>query len=111
VVGACQPEPFDGGPVTEALMVPVSVVGLDPGVEGGLGVVDGGEGGEVEELTTHRLVEPLHLAGGGRRVRAVSRWRMPWSWQIRSNATGPGPAPKRAVNTLALSVKIASGVP
>lgn len=42
---------------------------------------------------------------------AVRRWRIPLSAQMRSNSTGPGPGPKRAVNTLPLSVRIASGTP
>lgn len=36
---------------------------------------------------------------------------MSLSAQIRSNSTGPGPGPKRAVNTLPLSLKMASGAP
>jgi hypothetical protein len=42
---------------------------------------------------------------------AVSRCRMSLSAQIRSNITGPGPRPKRPVNTLPLSVKIWEGSP
>jgi hypothetical protein len=42
---------------------------------------------------------------------AVSRCRMPLSVQIRSNITGPGPRPDRAVKTLPLSVKIWPGIP
>ena len=41
----------------------------------------------------------------------VSRCRTPFSTQTRSNNTGPGPFPNRAVNTLPLSVKIPSGTP
>jgi hypothetical protein len=41
----------------------------------------------------------------------VSRWRIPLSAQIRSNITGPGPRPNRAVKTLPLSVRICSGIP
>jgi hypothetical protein len=36
---------------------------------------------------------------------------MPLSWQTRSDSTGPGPGPNRAVNTLPLSVRIACGAP
>jgi hypothetical protein len=36
---------------------------------------------------------------------------IPLSRQIRSNNTGPGPGPKRAVNTLPWSDKMCSGVP
>ena len=36
---------------------------------------------------------------------------MPLSLQIRSKRTGPGPGPNRAVNTLPLSVRTASGTP
>jgi hypothetical protein len=36
---------------------------------------------------------------------------MSLSRQIRSNRTGPGPGPNRAVKTLPLSVRIASGAP
>jgi hypothetical protein len=36
----------------------------------------------------------------------VSRCLMPLLVQIRSNITGPGPMPNRAVNTLPLSVRI-----
>ena len=42
---------------------------------------------------------------------AVSRWRMPFSWQMRSKSTMPLPRPKRAVNTLPLSVSTCSGAP
>ncbi len=42
---------------------------------------------------------------------AVSRCRIPFSAQIRSNITGPGPRPNRAVNTFPLSVRICSGTP
>src|SRR5215472_7649113 len=40
---------------------------------------------------------------------AVNRCRTPFSTQTRSNNTGPGPFPNRAVNTLPLSVRTASG--
>src|SRR5262249_14751541 len=66
--GAGQPEPFDGGSVTEGLVVALGVVFLDPGVQTSLGFVDGGEGVEVAELAQHRLVEPVHPACRGRRV-------------------------------------------
>ncbi len=36
---------------------------------------------------------------------------IPLSMQILSNNTGPGPGPKRAVNTLPLSDRICSGAP
>ncbi len=36
---------------------------------------------------------------------------MPLSAQIRSNITGPGPRPNRAVKTLPLSVRISPGTP
>lgn len=42
---------------------------------------------------------------------AVRMCRIPLSTQIRSNITGPGPGPKRAVNTLPLSVRIWLGSP
>ena len=42
---------------------------------------------------------------------AVNKCRTPFSMQTRSNNTGPGPGPNRAVNTFPLSVKIPSGTP
>jgi hypothetical protein len=48
-----------------------------------------------------RPMTPVSVVG---EYGAVSRWRMPLSWQRRSNSTRPGPGPNRAVNTLPLSV-------
>jgi hypothetical protein len=90
---------------------PGGVVVRHPGVQGGLGLLDRVEQVPVEELAAHRLVQPLELAGGGRRVRRGEQWRMPLSWQTRSNSTGPGRGPNRAVTTLPLSVRIAWGTP
>ena len=42
---------------------------------------------------------------------AVRMWRIPLSVHIRSNSTGPTPGPKRAVNTLPLSVSNWRGTP
>jgi hypothetical protein len=42
---------------------------------------------------------------------AVSRWRIPFSRQIRSKSTSPLVRPKRPVKTLPLSLRIASGTP
>ena len=42
---------------------------------------------------------------------AVSRCLMPLLVRIRSNITGPGPGPNRAVNTLPLPVRIWAGTP
>ena len=55
----------------------------------------------------HRSTLPVVVGDRG----AVRMCLMPFSRQIRSNSTGPGPGPNRAVNTLPLSVKICFGHP
>jgi hypothetical protein len=76
-----------------------------------LGVLDGVEGLAGEELAPQGLCQrstfPVVVGDRG----AVNRCLMPFSKQIRSNNTGPGPGPNLAVKTLPLSVKIPSGTP
>ncbi len=62
-------EPVGRRPVADALVGPGGVVVRHPGVQGGLGLLDRVEGVQLEELAAHGLVQPLDLAGGGRRVR------------------------------------------
>jgi hypothetical protein len=66
-----EPEPVGRRAHAQALVRPLGVVVDDPAVEGGLQLGDGGELALVpaEEPRPHRLVQPLHLARGGRRVR------------------------------------------
>ena len=61
----------------------------------------------ARSVLCHRSIFPVVVGDRG----AVSRCFTPFSRQIRSNSTGPGPGPKRAVNTLPLSVNTASGTP
>jgi hypothetical protein len=44
----------------------------------------------VEELPAQGLVEPVDLAGRGRRPGLVSRWVMPFSRHTRSKTTSTG---------------------
>ena len=62
-------ETVGGERVIDALVRPVVVVLVDERVDRGLGVLDGGEHLPVQALALQALVEPLHLAGRGRRAR------------------------------------------
>ena len=58
-------EATDRRDVADRLMLALGVVGRDPGVELGLSVLDRGERASFdEEFLSHRLVQPLDLAGG-----------------------------------------------
>jgi hypothetical protein len=61
-------EAADRGHVADPLVLPVVVVVPHPPVECLLGLLHRGEGGSSEELLAHRLVQPLDLPRGGRRV-------------------------------------------
>ena len=95
----------------EARRVLLDVLVGDPGVEGGLSGLDGGKGLASQDSRRrarwNRSTLPVVVGERG----AVSRWRMPFSLQIRSKSTSPVPGPKRPVNTLPLSVRIWSGTP
>ncbi len=71
LAGAGQTEPLDWGDVTDALMRAERVVLDHPGVERCLGLGERGEAVVVgcEELGSQGAMEPLDLAGRGRRVR------------------------------------------
>jgi hypothetical protein len=95
-------EPVGWWPVADALVGPGGVVVHHPGVQSLLGLLDGVEQLSVEELAAHRLVQPLDLAGGGRRV---GRRQQVADAVVVAEAVEqhrPGTGPNRAVNTLPL---------
>src|SRR3989304_666070 len=72
------PARIAGRPVADALVLPLRVIAGDPRIELRLGLLDRGEGALGKELLSDGLVQPLDLAGGGRRVRG------------RQDVAGPG---------------------
>ncbi len=62
-------EPLDRGPHPQRLVRPEGVVLLDPDIQRGLQLLQGGVAAimDAEELGTNRLVPALHLPCGGRR--------------------------------------------
>ncbi len=107
-----QPEPLPGRDHPDALMRPLVVVLVHPGVD----ARPARRRDRAKTLPSrnsrlsvlwNRSTLPVVVGDRG----AVNRWRMPFSRQIRSNSTSPVPGPKRPVNTLPLSVRIASGTP
>jgi hypothetical protein len=98
---------------------PGGVVVRHPGVQGGLGLLDGVEQLPVEELAAHRLVQPFDLAGGGGRVRRRQQVAdaVVVADPVKQHRPRPGAEPVglrpgvEAVNTLPLSVRIACGTP
>ena len=110
-LGVGQPEPRKRWHPADRLMRPVMVVGGHPCVElawaSARSVKTLPVRNSARRVLCHRWTFPVVAGARG----AVSRCWIPCSAQIRSNRTGPGPGPNRAVNTLPLSVKIASGTP
>src|SRR6185312_11886263 len=108
-----EPEPLGGRPPAAGLVGPGGVVLAHPPVQGRLQLLHCGEQPvlEGEELRPHRpagrAAFPVVVGEYGLAVRCL----IPLSAQIRSNRTGPGPRPNRAVKTLPLSVRICSGTP
>ena len=67
--GPHQLEESDRRHVPDPLVLAFAVVAGDPGTELGLGPLDRGEGALGNQLGADGRVQPLELAGGGRRVR------------------------------------------
>ena len=101
-----EPEPVGRRAHAQALVRPLGVVVHDPAVEGGLQLGDGGDSRSCRRKNPARIVlcsrSTLPFVVG--EYGAVSKCGIPFSAQIRSKRTVPGPSPNRAVNTLPLSV-------
>ena len=108
---ARQAEPLDGDRHPERLVRPKRVVGGDVPVEGALDLSDGGEAPGQQQLVSKGPVEPLDLAGGGRRAGRREEVTDPVLAAIRSNKTSRRFLACRPLNTRPLSVSAAWGTP
>jgi hypothetical protein len=103
-------EPLDRGPHPQRMVRPEGVVLLDPDIQRGLQLLQGGVAAimDAEELGTNRLVPALHLPCGGRRSGCGQQMADPvlGADPVEQQLSRAARRAEPAVKTFRLSVKI-----